>query len=42
MRYKGYTIQETEGGYLVRDLSGRVLVEVPTEQEAAEWVDENT
>lgn len=30
MQYRGYTIQEVGYGFIVRDLSGRVMVEVGT------------
>lgn len=40
MQYGDYYIQTTESGCIVRDSLGRYLVQVPTEREAQEWIDE--
>ena len=35
-----YTIQNTQGGCLVRDKSGKIVFEAPTEQDAAAFIKE--
>ena len=40
MQYGNYYIQTTESGCIVRDNMGRHLVQVPTEKEAREWINE--
>lgn len=39
MQYRGYTIQEVGHGFIVRDLTGRLVVEVETVTEAQKWID---
>ncbi len=39
MQYRGYTIQEVGYGFIVRDLAGRVVIEVETIAEAQKWID---
>ena len=36
-----YTTQITHSGCLIRDGSGKIVLEVPTEEEALEWIEEN-
>lgn len=40
MQYKSYTIQEVGYGFIVRDLTGRLMVEVETIAEAQKWINE--
>ena len=40
MRYRGYEIQTTEEGCIVRNSKGDYLVSTPTYDEAAEYVDD--
>nr|DAZ67915.1 MAG TPA: Protein of unknown function (DUF1150) [Caudoviricetes sp.] len=40
-QYKGFTIQESESVYYIRDASGKIIAKVETENAAREWVDEH-
>lgn len=42
MQYKSHTIQPFRYGYIVRNLSGFVVYQCATDDEAMEWIDENT
>lgn len=37
-----YCIQLFSGGWIVRDMTGRIVVKCPTWEEADEWVRENS
>ena len=39
-QYKGFTIQESESVYYIRDASGKLVTEIETEKAAREWIDE--
>ena len=39
MQYKGYTIQEVGYGFIIRDLTGRLMIEAETIAEAQRWID---
>lgn len=40
MQYKGYIIQTTDSGSIIRNACGKWLVQTPTEEEAKEWIDD--
>ena len=37
-----YFIQIFSGGWIVRDMDGKIMVKCPTEEEAKEWIEEQT
>lgn len=42
MQYKGYTIQPFRYGVLVRDIAGFVVAQCANDEEAIDWIDNNT
>lgn len=40
MEYKGYNLQFSDYGVIIRDIEGKYLLEVSTEEEAIEYIDE--
>ena len=42
MQYKGYTIQPFRYGVIVRDVAGFVVCQCVNNEEAINWIDNNT
>ena len=40
--YKGYAIQNTDSGTIIRDSRGNIVTTVPADDDATEWIDDNT